>query len=216
MIFDPPHALIDAIKRGDMVVLLDDEDRENEGDLVMAAQAATPAHVNFMVREGRGLVCLTMPPEQADRLHLKLQQRSPGTRRFDTQFLTSIEAASGVTTGVSAFDRAYTLLLASDPKTQAHELVTPGHVFPIQAHPDGLKGRLGHTEASVCLAERAGWSPCGVLCEIMSDDGSMARAPELFRFARTHNLLIGTVRSLYETLIATPSSLSQQQHDKVD
>ena len=186
---------LEDIKAGRMVIVTDDEDRENEGDLVMAAEKVTPEAINFMAKYGRGLICLALPPEDVERLQLPLQPRRHGSR-FDTAFTVSIEARYGVTTGISAYDRAHTIKVAIDPKSGPEDIVTPGHVFPIRAREGGVLVRAGHTEASVDLARLAGLKPAGVICEIMNDDGSMARMPDLEKFAEKHGLKIITIRDL--------------------
>ncbi len=186
---------LEDIRAGKMVIVVDDEDRENEGDLVMAAEKVTPEAINFMAKYGRGLICLTLTPEDVDRLQLPLQPRRHGTQ-FDTAFTVSIEARHGVTTGISAYDRAHTIRVAIDPKSGPEDIVTPGHVFPIRAREGGVLVRAGHTEASVDLARLAGLRPAGVICEIMKDDGTMARLPDLEKFAAEHGLKIITIRDL--------------------
>lgn len=191
----PTDDLIQAIRRGEMVVLVDDEDRENEGDLVMAADAVTPDAVNFMARYGRGLICLTLTRARCEQLQLPLmvnQNRTP----HGTAFTVSIEAAQGVTTGISAADRATTIAAAVAPQAKPSDLVQPGHVFPLMAQPGGVLARAGHTEAGCDLAALAGRSPAGVICEILNDDGSMARLPDLLVFARKHGLLVGSIADL--------------------
>lgn len=188
-------AAIRAIKEGRMVVMVDDEDRENEGDLVMAAQLATPAAVNFMATHGRGLICLPLDPAQVDRLGLPLQPRRGHDPR-GTAFTVSIEATHGITTGISAADRARTIRLAADPGIDPAEISTPGHIFPLRAHPEGVLGRNGHTEGSTDLARLAGLSPAAVICEIMNADGTMARMPELRVFAAQHGLPILSIAEL--------------------
>jgi 3,4-dihydroxy 2-butanone 4-phosphate synthase/GTP cyclohydrolase II len=183
------------IRRGKMVVLTDDEDRENEGDLVMAASKVTPQAINFMAREGRGLVCLTLTEAQVKRLNLPLMVSDNGSPR-QTAFTVSIEAAKGVTTGISAADRAHTILTAIRPGCTPDELSRPGHVFPLRARDGGVLVRPGHTEASVDLARLAGLEPAGVICEIMNDDGTMARRPQLVRFARKHRLTLLAIADL--------------------
>jgi 3,4-dihydroxy 2-butanone 4-phosphate synthase/GTP cyclohydrolase II len=183
------------IRRGKMVVLVDDEDRENEGDLVMAAAKVTPQAINFMVREGRGLVCLTLTEAQVKRLNLPLMVSDDGSPR-QTAFTVSIEAAKGVTTGISAADRAHTIRTAIRPDCTPDELTRPGHVFPLRARNGGVLVRPGHTEASVDLARLAGLEPAGVICEIMNDDGTMARRPQLERFARKHRLTLLAIDDL--------------------
>ncbi len=186
---------LEDIRAGRMVIVTDDEDRENEGDLVMAAEKVTPEAINFMAKYGRGLICLALPPEDVERLQLPLQPRRHGTR-FDTAFTVSIEARYGVTTGISAYDRAHTIRVAIDPRSGPEDIVTPGHVFPIRAREGGVLVRAGHTEASVDLARLAGLKPAGVICEIMNDDGTMARMPDLEKFAERHGLKIITIRDL--------------------
>ncbi|MGE3276066.1 MAG: bifunctional 3,4-dihydroxy-2-butanone-4-phosphate synthase/GTP cyclohydrolase II [Vicinamibacterales bacterium] len=184
-----------AIRRGEMVIVVDDEDRENEGDLTIAAEKATPAIINFMMRHGRGLICLPMTGERLDELEIPLQPRQHSTR-FDTAFCVGIEARKGVTTGISAADRARTVRTAADPKATAGDLARPGHVFPLRARDGGVLVRAGQTEAAVDLARIAGLQPCGVICEIAKDDGTMARVPDLTKFARKHKLLMITIADL--------------------
>ncbi|AEH45732.1 3,4-dihydroxy-2-butanone 4-phosphate synthase [Thermodesulfatator indicus DSM 15286] len=186
---------LEDIKAGKMIIVTDDEDRENEGDLVMAAEKVTPEAINFMAKYGRGLICLTLTKEDVERLQLPFQPKRHGTK-FDTAFTVSIEARHGVTTGISAHDRAHTIKVAIDPKSGPEDIVTPGHIFPIMARDGGVLVRAGHTEASVDLARLAGLKPAGVICEIMNDDGSMARMPDLEKFAAKHNLKIVTIKDL--------------------
>jgi 3,4-dihydroxy 2-butanone 4-phosphate synthase/GTP cyclohydrolase II len=186
---------LEDIRQGKMVILVDDEDRENEGDLTMAAELATPEAINFMARYGRGLICLTLTAEKCDALGLKPMVRD-NTSPFETAFTVSIEAKQGVTTGISAADRAHTILTAVAPQATAADLVSPGHIFPLRAKPGGVLVRTGQTEGSVDLARLAGLKPAGVICEIMNDDGSMSRMPELKKFARQHGLKICTVADL--------------------
>ena len=190
-----PEELIDEARNGRMFILVDDEDRENEGDLVIPAQMATPDAVNFMAKFGRGLVCLAMTKARVDQLGLDLMSRANGTRH-ETAFTVSIEAKEGVTTGISAADRARTISVAIDPTQGRESIVTPGHVFPLVARDGGVLVRAGHTEAAVDVARLAGLNPAGVICEIMKDDGTMARLPDLISFAQYHNLKIGTIRDL--------------------
>lgn len=186
---------IEEIRQGKMVILVDDEDRENEGDLAMAAEAVTPEAINFMARYGRGLICLTLTPEKCDSLGLHPMVRD-NTSPFETAFTVSIEAKRGVTTGISAADRAHTILTAvADNATQA-DLVSPGHIFPLRARRGGVLVRSGQTEGSVDLARLAGLRPAGVICEIMNDDGTMSRMPELKSFAKQHGLKICTIADL--------------------
>ncbi|MFN0161136.1 MAG: bifunctional 3,4-dihydroxy-2-butanone-4-phosphate synthase/GTP cyclohydrolase II [Burkholderiales bacterium] len=178
-----------------MVVVVDDEDRENEGDLLMAAEHVTPEAINFMARYGRGLICLTLTGEHCQRLNLPLMVSSNGTRH-GTNFTVSIEAAEGVSTGISAADRARTVRAAIAPAASPSDIVQPGHIFPLRAEPGGVLVRAGHTEAGCDLAAMAGATPAAVICEILNDDGSMARLPDLIVFARTHGLKIGTIADL--------------------
>ncbi|MBW4331967.1 3,4-dihydroxy-2-butanone-4-phosphate synthase [Stakelama sp. CBK3Z-3] len=189
--------IIDEARNGRMFILVDDEDRENEGDLVIPAQMATPDAINFMARYGRGLICLSLTRERVDALGLDLMSRSNGTRH-ETAFTVSIEARDGVTTGISAADRARTVAVAIDSSKDADHIVTPGHVFPLVAREGGVLVRAGHTEAAVDVSRLAGLNPSGVICEIMKDDGTMARLDDLIEFARTHQLKIGTIRDLIE------------------
>jgi 3,4-dihydroxy 2-butanone 4-phosphate synthase/GTP cyclohydrolase II len=183
------------MKAGKPVILVDDEDRENEGDLVIAADMATPENINFMARDGRGLICLPMESEMVERLNLPLMGRGDNSQHR-TAFTVSIEAKEGVTTGISAADRAQTIKVAIDPKTTPSGIATPGHVFPLQAREGGVLVRAGHTEAAVDLAKMAGFSGAGVICEIMNDDGSMSRLPDLVAFAQKHGLKVGTIADL--------------------
>ena len=187
---------VGEIRSGRMVVVVDDEDRENEGDLTMAAEKITPAAVNFMAKFGRGLICLAMTPEHLDRLQLQPMTQQ-NTARFGTAFTESIDALGrGVTTGISASDRAETILCAINPATHPSELGRPGHVFPLRAQHGGVLVRPGQTEASVDLARLAGLTPAGVICEIMNDDGTMARVPDLVKFCEEHGLKMITVAEL--------------------
>jgi len=186
---------IQEIKHGRMVILVDDEDRENEGDLTLAAEAATPENINFMARYGRGLICLTLTPEKCDELGLLPMVRD-NTSPFETAFTVSIEAKRGVTTGISAADRARTIQTAVADHASAADLVSPGHIFPLRAKPGGVLVRTGQTEGSVDLARLAGLKPAGVICEIMNDDGTMARMPELKKFAKEHGIKICTIADL--------------------
>ncbi len=186
--------IIEDARNGKMFILVDDENRENEGDLIIPAQFATPDAINFMAKEGRGLICLAMEGKIADRLGLHLVgNRDNG---FSTAFTISIEAKKGVTTGISAADRAKTVQVAIDPETGAQDLSSPGHVFPLRAKDGGVLVRAGHTEAAVDIAKLAGLRPAGVICEIMKDDGTMARLPDLISFSQLHNLKIGTIADL--------------------
>jgi 3,4-dihydroxy 2-butanone 4-phosphate synthase / GTP cyclohydrolase II len=188
---------IDAIRAGKMVILVDDEDRENEGDLVLAADHVTPEAIAFMANFGRGLICLTMTDEQIARLDLPMMA-APGRSgpRLGTAFTVSIEASTGVTTGISAADRAHTIRVAINPQAKPNDVVVPGHVFPLVARPGGVLVRAGQTEGSVDLARLAGLSAAGIVCEIANDDGTMARLPDLERFAERHDMLILTIADL--------------------
>jgi 3,4-dihydroxy 2-butanone 4-phosphate synthase/GTP cyclohydrolase II len=186
---------IEDIKKGKMVILVDDEDRENEGDLTMAAEAVTPEAINFMAMNGRGLICLSLTPERVEQLQLPMMT-TDNTSSFGTAFTISIEAKKGVTTGISAADRATTIKVAIDPKSKPTDLARPGHVFPLRARSGGVLQRAGQTEGSVDLARLAGLYPAGVICEIMNDDGTMARVPHLMEFAKKFHLKIITVKDL--------------------
>ena len=189
------EAIIDEARNGRMFILVDDDDRENEGDLVIPGQMATPEAINFMARHGRGLICLAMTKERADMLDLRPMTNTNRSRN-ETAFTVSIEAREGISTGISAADRARTVAVAIDASHGADELVSPGHVFPLVARPGGVLVRAGHTEAGVDISRLAGLNPSAVICEIMRDDGSMARLDDLMDFARTHGLKIGTIRDL--------------------
>ena len=189
--------IIAELRAGKMVILVDEEDRENEGDLVLAADHVTAEAVNFMAKHGRGLICLTLTRERCQQLNLPLMVRDNGTS-MGTNFTVSIEAATGVTTGISAADRALTIKTAVAPHAKPSDLVQPGHIFPLMAQPGGVLIRSGHTEAGCDLAAMAGCSPTAVICEIMKDDGSMARLPDLLEFAKEHQLKIGSIASLIQ------------------
>jgi 3,4-dihydroxy 2-butanone 4-phosphate synthase/GTP cyclohydrolase II len=197
---------IDDIRSGRMVVVCDDEDRENEGDLTIAADFATPEAINFMAREGRGLICLALTPERCDQLGLALMA-AKNESMFETAFTVSVDARDGITTGISAADRARTVQVAIDPDSRPSDLVQPGHIFPLKAKPGGVLERTGQTEAAVDLARLAGLTPAGVICEVMNDDGTMARVPDLVKYCRRHQLKMVTVADLiayrrqHETLI---------------
>lgn len=191
------NELVSALRRGELIVLTDAEDRENEGDLVCLAESITPENINFMITHGRGLVCLPMSQAHAVRLGLE-PMTNENECAYGTKFTVSIEAKKGVTTGISAFDRATTIATACDPTSRREHLAVPGHVFPIIAEDDGVLSRPGHTEAVCDLAELAGSTRMAVLCEILSSDGRMARFPELQRFAQAHGLKMGTIQSLIE------------------
>src|SRR3954449_5218587 len=191
---DVPGA-VEEIRAGRMVVVVDDEDRENEGDLTLAAEHVTPEAINFMARYGRGLICLTLTEERADHLRL-FPMTQHNSSRFGTAFTESIEAREGVTTGISAADRAHTIAVAIDSRSTAADLARPGHVFPLRARKGGVLVRAGQTEASVDLARMAGLIPAGVICEIMNDDGTMARVPDLVKFCEEHEMKMLTVAEL--------------------
>ena len=190
-----PEEIINEARNGRMFILVDDEDRENEGDLVIPAQMATPDAINFMATHGRGLICLAMTRERVEQLGIDLMSRNNGTRH-ETAFTVSIEAREGVTTGISAADRARTISVAIDASKGKDDIVTPGHVFPLIAKDGGVLIRTGHTEAAVDVARLAGLNPSGVICEVMKDDGTMARLDDLIPFAQKHKLKIGTIRDL--------------------
>ncbi len=187
--------IIEEARAGRMFILVDDEDRENEGDLVIPAQFATPDAINFMARHARGLICLAMTGRRVEQLGLPLMAQANGTRH-QTAFTVSIEAREGVTTGISAYDRAHTIAVAINPEMGRDHITTPGHVFPLMAREGGALIRAGHTEAAVDIARLAGLNPSGVICEVMNEDGSMARLPDLVAFAQHHNLKLGTIESL--------------------
>ncbi|WP_229800281.1 bifunctional 3,4-dihydroxy-2-butanone-4-phosphate synthase/GTP cyclohydrolase II [Vogesella alkaliphila] len=195
MSISPIQEIIADIKAGKMVVLMDAEDRENEGDLVMAAEHVTPEAINFMAKFGRGLICLTLTEERCKQLNLPMMATNNGTS-FGTNFTVSIEAAEGVTTGISAADRAHTTLVAVARDARPTDIVQPGHVFPLKAQKGGVLVRAGHTEAGCDLSRLAGLEPASVICEIMNDDGTMARLPELLEFAKEHGLKVGTIADL--------------------
>jgi 3,4-dihydroxy 2-butanone 4-phosphate synthase/GTP cyclohydrolase II len=203
-----PFASIDdalaAIGAGQMIVVVDDEDRENEGDLTMAASKVTPEAINFMVKHGRGLVCLAMTPERLDELEIPLEVATNSSRR-DTAMCVSIDAKEDTTTGVSASDRSKTVEVAIDPRSRPVDLARPGHIFPLRARKGGVLVRAGHTEAAVDLARIAGERPAGVICEVMNENGTMARVPELARFARRHGLLMITIAELIRYRMRTES-----------
>ncbi|WP_126172867.1 3,4-dihydroxy-2-butanone-4-phosphate synthase [Altericroceibacterium xinjiangense] len=191
----PIEQIIDEARNGRMFILVDDEDRENEGDLVIPAQMATPDAINFMATHGRGLICLALTAARIEQLGLEMMSRDNRTR-YETAFTSSIEARVGVTTGISAADRARTISVATDASKGADDIVTPGHVFPLVAREGGVLVRAGHTEASVDISRLAGLNPSGVICEILNEDGTMARFDDLVRFGRRHGLKMGTIRDL--------------------
>src|SRR6059036_534679 len=198
-----PDAAAD-IREGRMIIIVDDEDRENEGDLVCAAEKITPDIINFMARHARGLICLPLTEERCDELHLP-PQVTDNTSRLGTAFTVSIEARRGVTTGVSAADRATTILTAVDQRTRPQDLARPGHVFPLRARKGGVLVRPGQTEAAVDMARIAGLYPAGVICEIMNEDGTMARLPQLAKVAKRHGLLLITIADLIRYRMRTES-----------
>ncbi len=206
MPFSPIEEIVEDIKAGKMVIVCDDEDRENEGDLTMAAELVTPEDINFMATHGRGLICLPMAQEIVDRLEIP-QMVTHNASRMGTAFTASIEAKDGISTGISAADRAHTCRVAVDEATGPEDLVMPGHVFPLRARPGGVLQRAGQTEAAVDLARLAGLKPAGVICEIMKEDGTMARVPDLEKFSKEHGIKMVTVaqiieyRRTYETLV---------------
>ena len=202
-----PEILAD-IKAGKMVIITDAEDRENEGDLVMAAQFVTPQAINFMIKHARGLVCLPMNDELVDRLRLPQMTQKNGAQ-YGTNFTVSIEAAEGISTGISAADRAHTIQTAVSPDVRPEDIVQPGHIFPLRSQKGGVLVRAGHTEAAVDLAQMSGLMPAGVICEILNDDGTMARMPELMKFAEEHGIKIGTIADLIEYRSRTESLLEE-------
>jgi len=201
----PVQEIIEEIRAGRMVILIDEEDRENEGDLVFAAEFVTPEKINFMAKHGRGLICLTLTEAHCKQIDLPLMVRENGLP-LSTNFTLSIEAASGVTTGISAADRARTVLVAADKNAKPSDIVQPGHIFPLRAQNGGVLVRAGHTEAGCDLAQLAGLTPASVICEILKDDGEMARLPDLILYAKQHGLKIGTIADLIE---------HRSQHEKL-
>ena len=195
MAFDSIESAIKEIREGRIVIVVDDEDRENEGDLTMAAERVTPEAINFMAREGRGLICVSLPGGRLDELEIPLMV-SENTSLYETAFCVSVEARRGITSGVSAQDRATTIRALVDPKTRPEDLAVPGHIFPLRAREGGVLARAGQTEAALDLSRLAGLYPAGVICEIVNEDGSMARVPQLFEFARRHGLRTITVQDL--------------------
>ena len=213
--FDRIEDIIEALRNGAMVVVLDDEDRENEGDLIMAAAKVKPEHINFMTRYGRGLVCLTLTPSRCEQLRLPLMV-SGTNREQRTNFTVSIEAAEGVTTGISAHDRARTVRAAVAPDARPDDLRQPGHIFPLMAQPGGVLTRAGHTEAGCDLARLAGLEPAAVIVEILNDDGTMARRDDLIAFARRHELKIGTIADLIEYRLSNEESVEAIAEHVID
>lgn len=210
----PIEDIIADAKAGRMFVLVDDEDRENEGDLVIPAGKADAEAINFMAKYGRGLICLSMTQERVAKLRLPLMSANNQTRHY-TAFTVSIEAREGVTTGISAADRARTIAVAIDPAKNAEDIVTPGHVFPLVAREGGVLVRAGHTEAAVDIARLAGLNPAGVICEIMNDDGSMARLPDLVPFAKQHGLKIATIADLISYRRRTESLITRIRSEEI-
>lgn len=207
--------ILDEARQGRMFILVDDEDRENEGDLVIPASCATPEAVNFMAKHGRGLICLTMDQPNIDRLRLPLMAQQNASRH-QTAFTVSIEAREGVTTGISAADRARTIQVAIDPKSGPHDIATPGHIFPLLARDGGVLVRAGHTEASVDISRLSGHSSSAVICEIMNDDGTMARLPDLVQFAQFHGLKVGTIADLIAYRRRTETIVEQRLAGTLD
>src|SRR5438270_4116571 len=195
--FNSIESVIADLRAGKMVIVVDDADRENEGDLILAAQSVSPETVNFMAKHGRGLICVPTTSERLTQLGIERMVRQ-NRETFKTDFQVSVDAARGITTGISAADRAETIRIMAEPTAVPEDLVQPGHVFPLRARPGGVLQRAGHTEAAVDLVRLAGARPIGVICEIMSDDGSMARLPELIKFARRHKLKICTIADLIQ------------------
>ena len=215
MSFDAVQRALSEIRAGRMIILVDDEDRENEGDLCMAAEAVTPEAINFMAKEGRGLICLTLDDARVEQLQLPLMV-SDNQSPYGTAFTVSVEAARGVSTGISAADRATTIRAAIAPEARPTDLVRPGHVFPLRARPGGVLVRTGQTEGSVDLARLAGLAPAGVICEVMNDDGSMARMGDLERFSAKHGLMILTIAELIEYRLAHESLVRRLVSKAVD
>src|ERR1700730_13887708 len=213
--FNTIDEILEDLRRGKMAVIMDDEDRENEGDLVMAADCVTPQDVNFMARYGRGLICLTLTRERCRRLRLPLMGSDPDTTHR-TNFPLTIEAAEGVTTGISAHDRAHTVKTAVAPNARPEDLRQPGHVFPLMAQPGGVLTRAGHTEAGCDLARLSGFSAAAMIVEILNDDGSMARRPDLELFARNHGLKIGTIADLIRYRLKNERSVERIYDQPVD
>ena len=195
MTFAKIEEAVQAIARGEMVVVVDDQDRENEGDIVVASAAVTPQHIAFMVNHARGLVCVAMQGERLDALDIPLMVRN-NTESLKTAFTVSVDYIPGTTTGISAADRAATVRALMDERSRPEDFARPGHIFPLRAHPNGVLARPGHTEAAVELARLASLTPSGVICEVANDDGTMSRLPDLMQFAKRHNLLLITIEDL--------------------
>lgn len=215
MSFAPVPELLEEIRAGRMVVIVDDEDRENEGDLIMAAELVKPSDINFMVTHARGLVCLSLTRERCQQLGLA-PMVSDNRSQHHTNFTVSIEAAEGVTTGISAYDRAHTVRTAVRPDAGPDDLAQPGHIFPLMAQPGGVLTRAGHTEAAADLALLAGLEPAGVLVEVLNDDGSMARRPQLEAFAKQHGLKIGSIEDLIAHRLATEHTVERIDEREID
>ena len=212
--FSPIEDILEDLRQGKMIVLVDDEDRENEGDLVCAAEFATPEIINFMATYGKGLICLPMTEEKCDSLNLH-PQASQNTARLGTAFTVSIDAGEGITTGISAADRALAIQVAVKDDCRPHELARPGHIFPLRARDGGVLVRAGQTEGSVDLARLAGLKPAGVICEIMSDDGSMARVPALLKFCEKHDMKITSVEKIIEYRLQSETQIKRIQSVKL-
>ena len=211
MSFESVESLVAELQAGRMIILVDDEGRENEGDLILPAQFATAEKINFMVTHARGLVCLSLTPEHVERLQLPLMvPENENGAPHKTAFTVSIEASVGVTTGISARDRAHTVLVASSPQARPEDLSRPGHIFPLKARKGGVLERPGHTEASVDLMKLAKLNPAAVICEVMKEDGTMARLPDLMVFAQKHQLKMGTIHDLIEVL----NGKSKEENEK--
>src|SRR5512136_2411455 len=195
--FNSIETVVSDLQKGCMVIVVDDADRENEGDLIMAAQSVTPAAVNFMAKHGRGLICVPTTSERLQQLGIERMVHQ-NRETFKTDFQVSVDATRGITTGISAADRAETIRIMAEPTAVPEDLIQPGHVFPLRARPGGVLQRAGHTEAAVDLVQLAGCRPIGMICEIMNDDGTMARLPQLLKFAKKHKLKIGTIADLIQ------------------
>lgn len=206
---------LDELRAGRMVILVDDEDRENEGDLVLAGEKVTPEAINFMATHARGLICLAIPPSQVQRLGLPMMAANNGSA-YGTAFTVSVEAREGVTTGISAADRARTIEVAIDPESTGADIVTPGHIFPLRAREGGVLERVGQTEGSVDLARLAGLNPSGVICEIMREDGTMARMPDLMEFGEQHQLLIVTVADLIKFRMRNERVVAREAEGEIE
>lgn len=193
--------LVKDFKSGQFIILVDDEDRENEGDVILAADFVTPEKINFMAKEARGLICLTLTPGQVEKLALPMMYSERHAQgKVSTAFTMSIEASHGVSTGISAADRSQTVWVASRPEAQPSDVICPGHIFPLRAHPGGVLSRSGHTEASIEYAHLSGLNPAAVICEVMNDDGTMSRLNDLIRFSKTFNIKIGSIAELIKYL----------------